>query len=372
MTTSNATDHQPNNQPRDAYRRELTHQIFAGLQRAARHGWTPDDLRHVLTSQVDHLLYLAAHQVCNHTRGPGSTAVCEPVRAAWLSQAHATEEIHLPTGSMEEIVHFLNRVPPLHDQVLLTDTQAVDGRAHAFEALSPEQRKAQHRIIALLQKAESTNFAGEAEVLVAKAQQLRQRYRIESVLLNQELGGAPPATEFFAQRVYLHAPWIRHQFSLLARVAATNSAAAMLLTRKGIATVVGQLDDVRHVTDLFASLNRQRDHFMRTSAGAHEATRRGETAAYRRNFMIAYTAQISVLLGDAARRAAADDLAHRRTLPVLASRGEQAARRLAELFPRSRKMAFSADHPGGHRDGVTAARQTRLGGDSAGLDPMAA
>lgn len=372
MTTSNTTDHQSNHQPREVYRRELTRRILMGLQRAARQGWTPDDLRHVLTSQVDHLLYLAAHQVGSAAGGAGSFPASEPIRTAWRTQAQATDEIDLPTGTMEEIIAVLNRVPPLHDQVLLADTQAVEGRAHAFDALSPEQRKAQHRIIALLQKAESTNFAGEAKVLVAKAQQLRQRYRIEAMLLKQELDGGPTESEFFAQRVYLHAPWIRHQFSLLAEVAGTNSAAAMLLTREGIATVVGQLDDVRHVTDLFASLNRQRDHFMRTAPGAHAAARRGETAAYRRNFMIAYTAEVSVLLEDAARRAAGDDLSHRRILPVLASRGEQSARRLAELFPRSRKIVLSANHPGGYRDGVIAARQTRLGGDSAGLDPRSA
>lgn len=372
MTTTHDTHHHHTNRTREEYRRELSHRIFDGLHRAAGHGWTPDDLRHLLSSQIDHLLFLAVHRVCDGEPGPAAAPVSEPIRSAWRQQCHAAEEVYLPTGTMEEIVETLKQVRPLHDQVLLTDTHAVEGRDRAFEALSPEQRKAHHRIIALLKKAEATNFEGEADVLVAKAQQLRQRYRIESVLLSRETVTEPAAEDFSAQRVYLHSPWIRHQFSLLSAVARTNSCAAMLLARNGIATVVGQIDDVRHVVDLFASLNRQRDHFMRTAAGAYEAAHHGETSSYRRSFMVAYTSHITVLLDDASRHAAADDLAHRRTLPVLAARGERAQQRLTDLFPRSRKMAFTSRHSGGYRDGVTAARQTRLGGDSAGRDPMSA
>lgn len=359
-------------QLRQQYHRELTDSIYFALLQAAAKGWTPDDLRHLLTSQVDHLLFLVTHRVCGGERTEGGVDVAEPTRAAWQRQCHPVEEVALSTAALENIRDRLRGLRPLHDAVLLTDTHAVEEQDRAFAALSPEQRKAHHRITALLKKAEATNFEGEADVLVAKAQQLRQRYRIESLLFARDSLAGAAGPELVAHRVYLHSPWVRHQFSLLSGVAQTNSCATMLLTRDGISTVVGQSDDVRHVADLFASLNRQRDHFMRTSPGAHEAASRGETSAYRRSFMVAYTAHITVLLADATRHASAGNPGHRETLPVLAARGHRAQQTLAGLFPRSRSITFTSRHPGGHRDGVSAARQTRLGGDAAGLGPMSA
>lgn len=363
----------PNEQTRKQYTRELLDQIHEGLVRAARLGWTPNDLRHLLSSKIDHLLFRALHRVAEPgAAGGGKAVITEPTRAAWQRQCHPVGEIPLSTGTLESIISQLRRIPPLRDQVLLGDTDAVEDRDSAFAALTPEQRKAHHRIIALLKKAEATNFEGEADVLVAKAQQLRQRYRIESVLLARETTDDVDHTELIAQRVYLRAPWIKHQFSLLAGVARTNSCASMLLTRDGIATVLGRDDDVRHVSDLFASLNRQRDHFMRTAAGAHQAADRGETSAYRRSFMVAYTAHITVLLDDAARHASNESLAHRRTLPVLAARGVRAQQKLSELFPRARSISLTSRHPAGYRDGVDAAHQSHLGGDAAGLGSMSA
>ncbi|MGP6172743.1 DUF2786 domain-containing protein [Corynebacterium sp. A21] len=337
------------------YTLELHREIAEGLVAAARKGWTPDDLRHVLGSRIDHLLFLVLHRI--------NDTVPEATRTAWLRQCHPTEEIAHSTASLEECRDLLREVGPLRDHPLLGDPHGVEESDRAFAQLSPEQRKAHHRVIALLKKAESTNFEGEADALVAKAQQLRQRYRIESLLA--EVPGEGPDLQ--AQRLYLHAPWIKHQYSLLAGVARVNGCASMLLTTNGICTILGTADDLRYVTDLFGSLNRQRGHFMRTSPGAHEAAARGETSAYRRSFMIAYSSHTVKLLTEASRQASDGT-----TLPVLVGRGLEAHRTLAKLFPHSRSLQLSSRHSGGYRDGISAAHRSHLNGDSNGIQPMSA
>lgn len=337
------------------YTLELQQEIAEGLIAAARKGWTPDDLRHVLGSRIDHLLFLVLHRI--------DDTVPEATRKTWCRQCHPTGEIFQSTDSLEKCRDLLRGVGPLHDHPLLGDPHGVEESNLAFAQLSPEQRKAHHRVLALLKKAESTNFEGEADALVSKAQQLRQRYRIES-LIEEAAGGGP---DLQAQRLYLHAPWIKHQYSLLSGVARVNGCASMLLTTNGIATVLGTADDLRYVTDLFTSLNRQREHFMRTSPGAHEAAARGETSAYRRSFMIAYSSHIVKLLSDASREASGGT-----TLPVLAGRGIEAHRTLARLFPHSRSLRLSSRHSSGHRDGISAAHRANLNGDSNGIEPMSA
>lgn len=334
------------------YTLELQEKITQGLLAAAAKGWTPDDLRHVLGCRINHLLFQVLPLI-NNTIPPAT-------RKAWQRQCHAVEEFHLSTAALEECVTLLRRLQPLHDHPLLGDPHGVEESNQAFTRLNPEQRKAHHRILALLKKAESTNFEAEANALVAKAQHLRQHYRIESL-------GEDSAGDFSpqAQRVYLHAPWIKYQYNLLARIAQVNGCATMLLTSNGIATVLGTPDDLRYVTDLFVSLNRQREHFMRTSPGAHEAAARGETSAYRRSFMIAYTHRVGQLLEVASRSAEGDS-----ALPVLAARGSAAQHTLSRLFPRSRSLRLSSRHAGGYRDGVVAAQHSHLRGDLLGIKPM--
>lgn len=337
------------------YLLELQEQIQQGLLAAARKGWTPDDLRHLLGSRIDHLLF--------RTLSLLDDTVPAAIHQAWRRQCHPVSRFPLSTAALEECRDLLRQLQPLHDHALLGDGQDVADNDQALARLTPAQLKAHHRIRALLRKAESTTFEAEAGALVAKAQQLRQHYRIETVgATGPGEGDTPLPSSLQAQRIYLRAPWIKHQYSLLARIAQVNGCATMLLTATGIATVLGTGDDLRYVADLFASLNRQREHFMRTSPGAHEAAARGETSAYRRSFMIAYTHRLGELLAAASRSASGEA-----ALPVLANRGVEAHRTLTRLFPRTRSLRLSSRHGGGYRDGVAAAQRSRLRGDSPGL-----
>lgn len=343
------------------YTTHLRQKIRKLILTAAQRGWTPDDLRHTFTSQIDHLLFQAATEVA--AGAPPST------RDVWRRQCHPTSDLTLSTATLEHIADSLDGLLPLRDHEFLADTHSVEASERAFADLSPEQRKAHHRITALLKKAESTGFEGEADALVAKVQQLRQRYRVETTLDRN----SDHSDDLIAQRVYLHSPWIKHQFSLLHGVAEVNSCASLLLTRNGICTLLGTADDVRYAHDLFHSLNRQRAHFMRSSAGAHEAAAAGETAAYRRSFMIAYAARITVLLQDASQQVVtADSLAAEYAVPALAARGQTSRATLAGLYPGAGAIHLSSRHLPGHRDGIAAAHRSHLSGDRNRLDQMPA
>lgn len=255
---------------------------------------------------------------------------------------------------------------------MLAELHALDNQDTS--PMTPAQAKAHHRITALLKKAESTNFEEEAEALILKAETLRQQYRIESLLINSyDQDVQARSSTIRASRVYLEAPWIRHQYKLLNAIARVHSSEALLITKSGICTLFGEQDDVAHIIDLFNSLNRQRAHFMKTSAGARIAQLNGETSSYRRSFMISYASQISRLLISAKEDAFNElagqaPLAHSAIVPVLENRSVRSKEALKETFPNMRTMTFKSTNRRGIIDGFNAANESHLGGESASLE----
>ncbi|ANE04466.1 DUF2786 domain-containing protein [Corynebacterium crudilactis] len=362
MTTS----HLPGtiHEAQDSYRTQLEENIISHLGLCALRGWTPADLRHEFSADIDPLLFLALPEIAYSCH--------EDMYALWINGTRPASATFLHIATLEKI---LQTLPLLN---ALPEWQKLPGLNHVElelpEEFTPEQSKAHHRITALLKKAESTNFEEEAEALILKAETLRQRYRIESLLIDPYNQDAPVrSAKILATRVYLKAPWIRHQFKLLSSVARIHSCEALLITKSGIATVFGEQDDVSHLVELFNSLNRQRDYFMKNSSGAREAQRNGETSSYRRSFMIAYANQITMLL-TRAKEEAFDDLsthaplAHNAVVPVLEDRSAQSQEALKDSFPNTKSMIFKSTNPQGHFDGLDAANNSHLGGDSAGLE----
>lgn len=329
----------------------------------AKNGWTPADLRHEFSAQIDPLLFHALSSVTHN--------VPDELLDHWFTGTRPGSVTSLGVGSLEKMVRQLSMLPPLRDWTVLTNLSSGEQEAEYLASLSPDQRRAHDRIQALLRKAESTTFEHEADALLEKAETLRQQYRVE-VLLSGTYTDPSAQQEVISTRVHLRAPWVRYQLRLLNTVSRAYSCEALLLTESGIATVFGNSEDVAHVLDLFASLNRQREHFMRTSAGAKTAQEQGETSRYRRSFMVAYASRIGALL-KRAREDVLDNLAGDApmatdtVLPVLRHRAQQSQETLARLFPHTRTMSVSATHHGGYRDGYTAAGRAHLGGDSAGI-----
>lgn len=343
--------------PGTRYHRHLIRAIVERIVTASCLGWTPADLRHLCGGGIDHLLFLAHHRI--------PTAVVAPVRRAWQDQCRPTPLPGYRSAQLEKILDEVTLLPELADAAILTDLDHLEGHPGAAYEADPEQQRILTRITALLRKAESTTFEAEAESLVAKAQQLRQRHRLDSVV-DETVDDQP----LVSLRVHLAAPWVRHQFLLLHRVAGANSCSAILMGGQAIASVIGHPQDVRHTVELFHSLNRQRDYFMRTSPGAAEATRAGDTTSYRRAFLLSYATRIGDLL-----EAANSDLSDarpgdERALVLLDDRRADVDDYLHSAFQRTRSMSFAARHGGGWRDGYAAADSSRLTHDPAvGWEP---
>lgn len=345
------------------YHRTLVDLAVLWLTDCARNGWTPADLRHEFSAQIDPLMFHALSSLAPN--------IPEQLLEHWFSDTQPGNVTSISVVSLEKIVNSLPLLPPLQDWKILSGEHLHNSDVDYLSSLSTEQRKAHDRVQSLLRKAESTNFEKEAEALIEKAESLRQQYRLER-LLAEFYSESPTRDAVISTRVRLRSPWVKYQMRLLGVVAHANSCEALLLTESGIATIFGTSDDVAHVVDLFTSLNRQREHFMCSSAGAKTAQERRETSSYRRSFMIAYATRISCLL-----RRAADEVldnlgetapsAPQEVLPVLKERSERAQQTMGSIFPHIRTMSVTANNALGYQDGFDAAGRSHFSGDSSGL-----
>ena len=318
---------------------DISHEtIINELAFAAARGWTPDDLRHALGPVVIPFLRESRPHLfaVTHTR----------IAAAWDRQLRTlvsdttAEPDH---GTLRALAVELVSLPAFTDADTYVEQHVLLRHNRAATGDSPEQVRARQRITGLLRKAESTTFAAEAESLVSKAQELRQRYRLTHALDGD--GGE------------------------LGAVAVPNACRTVLSASIGIATLVGHPDDVAHCLELFASLNHQRDYFMRHSPGAAAAKGRRQTAAYRRSFLFAYATRIGDLLEAATTEAPAGDVDSSAALPVLVRREVAAEETRDRIFPLTSGMRFGHSHHGsGAADGVAAAENSHLGPVRTGLN----
>ncbi|HHU66549.1 DUF2786 domain-containing protein [Corynebacterium sp.] len=333
---------------------DISHEtIINELAFAAARGWTPDDLRHTLGPVVIPFLRESRPHLfaVTHTR----------IAAAWDRQLRTlvsdttAEPDH---GTLRALAVELVSLPAFTDADTYVEQHVLLRHNRAATGDSPEQVRARQRITGLLRKARSTIFPAEAESLVAKAQQLRQRHRIEHAL--DDVPEDPE--DVVSVRIHLHAPWVRFQFLLLGSVAFPNSCRTVLSDSIGIATLVGHPDDVRHCLELFASLNHQRDYFMRHSPGATHASHHGQTSAYRRSFLFAYANRILDLLDTATTDVPTEQGTSGNALPVLARRDRAAEEMRDRIFPHTSGIRFghSHHHPGAS-DGIAAAERSHLG-----------
>ncbi|MGV0326868.1 DUF2786 domain-containing protein [Corynebacterium confusum] len=337
---------------RFSYHRRLE-QLADFLILVARAGWRPEDLIHICGPYTHQIVFYAAARIPAHVTSPA-------LRHAWLTIGPPTDPT-VPDKAIDQLFEDFKSLPSLPDWELLDPSQAAEA------AMTSAQHKAAGKVDALLRKAESTEFLDEAETLIAKAQQLRQEYR-----LAEASAGAETETPCIAHRVHLHAPWVAYQAVLLSVIAAANSVTALLVDKRGLAVLVGAPDDCAHTVDLFANLNRQCDWHMRNGADAEMAKYFSQTASYRRSFRLSYAARISELLEEAnhAGAASADgDADGDGLLPVLAERMAAARDALQQVYPHTSQSSLSMNNPLGAGAGASAAERSHLSGDSSGLAP---
>ncbi|MEU7040137.1 DUF2786 domain-containing protein [Streptomyces varsoviensis] len=217
------------------------------------------------------------------------------------------------------------------------------------------------RIRALLAKAESTEFAEEAEALSAKAQELMARHSIDAALLAAEAGAsAGPAEGPAACRIGVDGPYEPAKALLLDAVAEANHCRAVWSPEFDFSTVVGFASDLELVELMYASLLLQATAAMRRAGDEHHARGRSRrTRDFRESFLIAYAGRIRDRLITAADEVTAEEPTE--VLPVLAARDVAVGETADHLFPSTTAHRLKGRDAAGWARGTEAAEEAVLG-----------
>jgi uncharacterized protein DUF2786 len=227
-------------------------------------------------------------------------------------------------------------------------------------APGPDDARVLRRVRALLAKAESTEYAEEAEALTTKAQELMTRHAVDSALL--DAGATPLGTDVATRRVHVDDPYVQAKTQLLGAVAEANGVRLVWYPGLGIANLVGVAADLDAVELLFTSLLLQAGQALATAERA--AGRRSASRSFRRAFLLGYAGRIGERLTSARERATREAAAERGVdlLPVLRSRQDAVDDAFTELFPRVRSTrSRSSMDAGGWWAGRAAADSADVG-----------
>ena len=166
-------------------------------------------------------------------------------------------------------------------------------------------------IRALLAKAEATTFAAEAEAFTAKASELMARYAVDEAMLwagARDTSGTP--TEI---RLVLHRPFTAQKAVLVNAVANAYGCQALRLGRADDGatehmSVIGFASDLSLVETLVTSLFLQLTSAMTAPLPGPAGRPASQVAAWRRSFIMGFTATITERLrADRARATAETD-----------------------------------------------------------------
>ncbi|MFI1801763.1 DUF2786 domain-containing protein [Streptomyces sp. NPDC020379] len=215
------------------------------------------------------------------------------------------------------------------------------------------------RIRALLAKAESTEFAEEAEALSAKAQQLMARHSMDEALLAAHAAG--PVDGPTACRIGVEGPYESAKALLLDAVAAANHCRSVWSSDHDFSTVVGFEADLELVELMYTSLLVQATTAMARAGDAHHARGRSRrTRDFRQSFLIAYASRIRDRLTVAA-HAEETSAPEAEVLPVLAAREVAVGETAERLFPTTTAHRLKGRDAEGWARGEEAAEGARLG-----------
>jgi len=279
--------------------------------------------------------------------------------SAW--RARATDPTFwAAVATAVEAVHLFGHLPPLEVLLPLPGTarragtdRPASGPAGEGSASAADDRIL-GRIRALLAKAESTEFAEEAEALSARAQELMAKYSIDHALLAAQAG---EREEPSGHRIPVDGPYEEPKATLLNVIALANRCRAVWSKDVGLMTVVGFPADLNAVELLFTSLLVQANTAMLRAGGKKDEFGRSRTRAFRQSFLVSYAIRIGERLEEATAHATAeavDELAAAERdgtgavssgadlVPFLAARQHEVDDAVDELFGGNLKRGRSA------------------------------
>ena len=321
-----------------AVSRSLTEVLRLSVTAAWRHGWQPSELaRHVRRELSDTHAAMAADMIVDEMRGYAAATV-DPRWAAQVAALDATPPRAASAGSGAwwgsdaeylgawqglagdagprgavataiETLHVLQHLAVLERLLPLPGTARPAVREQTAQA-GPADERLLGKIRALLAKAESTEFAEEAEALSARAQELMAKYSIDHALLAAETGRTE---EPGGRRITVDNPYEAPKASLLQTVAQANRCRVVWSKELGLVTVIGFPADLDAVELLFTSLLVQANSAMLRAGAKRDAYGRSRTRAFRQSFLVSYAIRIGERLseatGQAEQQAAAEQAA---------------------------------------------------------------
>ncbi len=215
------------------------------------------------------------------------------------------------------------------------------------------------RVRALLAKAESTTFVGEAEAFTAKAQELMARHAVDRAMVEgaHARSGGPGG-----RRIPTDDPYAQAKSLLLDAVAGANRCRTVWSGSLGFSTVFGHEAELEGVELLYTSLLVQATRAVASAGPQLDRWGRSSTRSFRKSFYVAYATRIGQRLQEstAAAEAAGADAHGDALLPVLAARDRAVDHALDEAFPSTTKCSVSVSSGAGWIAGTSAADQARL------------
>jgi len=300
----------------EAVERELFDSLIRAVTAGWRQGWQPAEVVRQIGRQFGARHARMATDVATmEMRNYTSAAVDERWQAqlaalgaaAWwrsddgyLEQWREREQADTETAvtcALEVLFGFstlprLGRLCPLPG----TARQGVPA-SQQTEARTAGQR-ALGRARALLVKAESTDFPGEAETLSARAQELLAARSVNDAM--QAAGPESGRVRAEGRRLIVDGPYEVVKADLLDAVATANRCRAVWHKNLGLSTVLGFPGDVDAVELLFGSLLGQASTAMAVEGARRDDGGPSRVRSFRQAFLAAYTQRIGERLADAA------------------------------------------------------------------------
>lgn len=335
--------------------------VRRALEHAFQRGWLPEDVHQVATRMAGarhtaYLVDLIADNASRHAPATVHQRWQEQVRELDATVWWPSEQTHLSQWARK---HGCDRLDALTVVVqalgllmsLPTLPQVLPLPGEASGALSeraePVDEKVLGRVRGLLAKAESTQFAEEAEALSAKAQELMTRHAFDRALLDAT-AHRQVAT---ARRIWLDNPYAGAKSLLVQAVARANRCRAVYHSRLGFVSVLGDEVDLRIVELLSTSLLVQASKAM-LAMGEHSRSR---TRSYRQAFLVAYAGRIGERLDEVTEANLNAEAGSGRLLPVLAARGKVVDELFESMFPEATSRSVSVTNTAGWAAGRVAA-----------------
>lgn len=232
-----------------------------------------------------------------------------------------------------------------------------------------------HRIRALLDKAENTDFIHERDAFTAKAMALMAEYRITEAMVDAARDPEDRRGRITEREVQLGSgPYVRARLGLLCQVADANSTS--VVTHVGwdgrIATVHGYESDLARTEMLYTSLLIQ----ATAEAGRVPVARGTSTVSVRRSFLFGFAAKVGERLVEVNRAAArsADaapaphDAARSSVAVVLADRRADVDDYVRQRYGRLGTLRAAQVSRAGYGEGRAAGARADLGTDRR-MDP---